>query len=319
MARKPTCEELEQRAKELEERAIECKEIEKMLEESEEKYRRLVDNANEAIFVARDGVLQFANPKTMEITGYSEDELFSTRFADLCHPEDREMVLDRSVRRQNGESVVNMYPFRLVRKDREVRWVEANAVLICWEGRPATLNLLNDITKRKQAEEALKKSEATARALLNAPDDVALLIDPDSTIVALNEIAAKALGKSPDELIGTCVLDGFPPEVAEFRKAQGLKVIRSGKPVHFEDQRDGKWFDQSVYPIFDSQGKVVRVAVFAHDITELKETAQSLRQREKELEIKTESLEELNTALRVLLKRREEDKTEGQYPLDLIL
>ena len=90
MATKPTYEELQQRAKELEKRAFECKQIEEMLEESEEKYRRLVDNANEAIFVARDGVLQFANPKTIEITGYSQDELLSMRFTDLCHPEDRE-------------------------------------------------------------------------------------------------------------------------------------------------------------------------------------------------------------------------------------
>jgi PAS domain-containing protein len=60
-------------------------------------------------------------------------------------------------------------------------------------------------TSRKWAEEALRESEETARALLNAPIDSLILIDPEGTILAINEIAAQGLGKRVDELVGVCV------------------------------------------------------------------------------------------------------------------
>jgi DNA-binding CsgD family transcriptional regulator len=87
-----------------------------------------------------------------------------------------------------------------------------------------------------------------------------------------------------------------------------MKVIRSGEPVHFEDRRNGRWFEQSVYPVFGPMGEVVRLAVFAKNITARKKAEQELKTREKELEIKTRSLEDANTALKVLLKRRDKDK-----------
>jgi two-component system sporulation sensor kinase A len=128
--------------------------------------------------------------------------------------------------------------------------------------------------------QALRDSEETAWALLNAPPDPMLLLDPDVIIVNLNEAAAQGLGKSRDELIGVCALDMFPPEVAQHRRARLEQVILSGQPVRFEDQRAGRWFDQSVYPIFSAQGEVVRVAVLARDVTERKRAEQQLRESE---------------------------------------
>jgi PAS domain S-box-containing protein len=134
-------------------------------------------------------------------------------------------------------------------------------------------------TEHKWTEEALRASEETARALLNASNDSALLMEPDGTIVALNETTVRQLGKSVEGLVGTCVFDLFPPDVAEHRKAQNEKVVRSGTPVRYEDQRTGTWFDNSVYPVFDAQGKVVRLAVFARDITQRKQAEETLKRR----------------------------------------
>jgi PAS domain S-box-containing protein len=137
------------------------------------------------------------------------------------------------------------------------------------DGKPiGIVNIARDITERKQAEEKLRDREATMRALLNAPIEMAVLMDADGTILALNEAAAQSLGRSTtDELIGLCVYDLFPPAVAEFRKAQVDTVFRSGTPLRFEDGREGRFFDHSLYPVFDAQGKVVRMAVYVHDIT----------------------------------------------------
>jgi PAS domain S-box-containing protein len=120
---------------------------------TEEKYRLVVDNAKEAIFVAQDGMLKFLNPKTVELVGYPRGELTSRPFSEFIHPEDRELVLERHLRRLRGEEFPGIYSFRVVDNEGNIKWVEINAVLIFWDGRPATLNFLNDISRRKLAED----------------------------------------------------------------------------------------------------------------------------------------------------------------------
>jgi len=135
----------------------------------------------------------------------------------------------------------------------------------------------------QRTKNTLRESEQTARALLNTPVDTVVLLEPDGTIVDLNEAAAQGLGKSRDELIGASALDMFPPGVAQHRRAQGERVISSGQPVRFVDQREGKWFDQSVYPVLDAQGKVARIAIVARDVTEHRRAGQALRKRAAQL------------------------------------
>jgi len=141
------------------------KRVEEALRKSEAEYRLLVENANEAIAVACDGMLRFVNPKAAELTGYSREELTSRPFVDFIHPDDREMVVERHMRRLRGEQVPEVYPFRVIDKDGNTKWLEISAVLISWENRPATLNFLNDITERRKAEEEVKRSRAELRRL----------------------------------------------------------------------------------------------------------------------------------------------------------
>ena len=149
----------------------------------------------------------------------------------------------------------------------------------------------NEIVQRKAAEEALQESEETAQALLNAPTDRAFLLDTRGFILALNKPAADAFGKSLDELIGLCVFDLFSSDIAQHRKAYHDEVVRSSQPVHYEDDRDCRYLDTNVYPIFDAQGKVVRVALFSRDITEQKETEKELRVAKENLSRYSKDLE----------------------------
>lgn len=120
---------------------------------TEEKYRLVVENANEAIIIAQEGYLRFVNPKMIEILGYSEKELLSKPLDGFIHPADRKMVLERYRRRIIGEDVPPVYDFRVIDKKGCLKWLEINAVAISWEGKLATLNFLTDITKRKQDEQ----------------------------------------------------------------------------------------------------------------------------------------------------------------------
>jgi two-component system, cell cycle sensor histidine kinase and response regulator CckA len=143
----------------LEQEITERKQSEEALRESEERYRNLFENANEAIFVVQDGKLVFLNPMTIMITGYSGEELMASPFSEFIYPDDRDMVSDRHVKRLKGENLPHIYSFQIIRRDGNVRWVELNAVLINWKGKKATLNFLNDITERKRMEEELLKAD----------------------------------------------------------------------------------------------------------------------------------------------------------------
>jgi diguanylate cyclase (GGDEF)-like protein/PAS domain S-box-containing protein len=147
---------LRRRVEELEASQARMAESEIALRESEAKYRAIVEHANDAIVVAQDGRIRFANRKTASVSGYSQEELIGRSFEEFLHPDDRELVLMRhqiGMRGEPGQGLI--YPFRIVCRNGSTIWVEINPVAITWEGHPATLNLLSDVTERKRAEKTI--------------------------------------------------------------------------------------------------------------------------------------------------------------------
>jgi PAS domain S-box-containing protein len=151
--------ELWQTNKNLRQEIIERQRAEDAMRESEEKYRLLVDNADTAIFIAQDGVIKFPNPKTMELTGYSARELTIKPFSNLIHPKDRDLVIERHRARLAGEDLPNSYEFRFINKDGQEVWAHLSTALISWEGHPATLNFLRDVTSQKILENKLRQAQ----------------------------------------------------------------------------------------------------------------------------------------------------------------
>jgi PAS domain S-box-containing protein len=146
--------------------------------------------------------------------------------------------------------------------------------------RPYTV-LFRDL---KQREEDLQESDENLRAILNSSTASVFLTDTAGTIVALNETSARRLGKNADELVGSCLYDALARDVSKARRLRIEEVIREGTPVRFEDQRDGRWYGHSVYPVFDGDGKVRRLAIYARDITEHKEAEEELRKLSRAVE-----------------------------------
>ena len=217
------------------------KQAEEALRESEENYRSLFENAYEAIFVAQEGKLVFLNPRTIMMIGYSAEEILSKPFIEFIHPEDRDMVVDRHVRRLKGEELSQIYDFRIIHKDGNVRWVELNVVAINWKGRTATLNFLSDITERKQTEEALRESEERYRALIEKSNDGIALVKGDRHLF-VNQKLVEIFGYDrPEEIIGQPVAMLIHPDDREFvvninrRRQRGESV-----PDKYEFKGQGK-------------------------------------------------------------------------------
>jgi PAS domain S-box-containing protein len=123
----------------------------------------------------------------------------------------------------------------------------------------------------------VRMQEKIARELLNASPDAAYLVKTDGIILTLNEPGAKELGQPINELPGKCIWDFLPLHVALVRREQMEKVIRSGAPVRFEDEWADRCLDNVFHPLFDDQGNVDQVAIYARDITEHKRAEKALK------------------------------------------
>jgi PAS domain S-box-containing protein len=134
----------------------ERKQAEQALRESEEKYRLLIENANEAIFIIQDGQVKFPNPKAREIADFLGLDVDKAPFADFIHPEDKAVVLERLDKGTQGEEVSELLPFRLIGRDGRHLWVQIDSVANTWAGKPATLNFLRDVTHLREMENRLQ-------------------------------------------------------------------------------------------------------------------------------------------------------------------
>jgi PAS domain S-box-containing protein len=208
----------------------ERKKMEEALGESEERYRNLFENANEAIFVVQDRKLVFHNPMTTVLTGYSENELTARPFIEFIHPDDRDMVSERHVRRMKGEDLPRTYSFRIIRRDGNVRWGELNAVLINWKGKKATLNFLADITERKRMEEELLKADKLESVGVLA-GGIAHDFNNILTSISGNISMAKMLAKPGDKALGLLNAAESASVRAQGLTRQLLTFAKGGEPV----------------------------------------------------------------------------------------
>ncbi len=152
------------------------KRAEDSLRAIEEIYQALIENASEGIIVVQDGLVKFFNPKIFEISGYSQDDLDSRPLQKFVHPDDRETVEFHFRRLERGE-FPQAYPFRMIHKDGNIRWVESSGALIQWDGKSAMLNFMTDITDRKQAEDGLRNSIQQVRVLADAMEKILLTLN----------------------------------------------------------------------------------------------------------------------------------------------
>ena len=157
-------------------------------------------------------------------------------------------------------------------------------------GVEAIAGQIGSAVARIQATEHLRNSEQTIRAMLDATTDVAVLLEPDGTFVAVNETAARHVGMTPEQMVGRCAYEFFPPDVATERERLAEQAIAEYRPISFEDESNGRFYHNSVYPVFNEHGAVVQIAIYTHDITEVMRAQRQLEDSERRYRVLVESM-----------------------------
>lgn len=321
------------------------KESEEKLKVSEERFRGLVESIPVGLMTIEGTKYGYVNPAIEKISGYTRDELYLMDLWDLVHPEFKDTLKEYVAKQNRGESVPKLYAVKIVTKGGEERWVERRAIPIELGEKPLVLITATDITESKSAEEILRTSEEKYRSLLENASDAIVLTDEPGNIVEVNRKAEELLGHSREELL-QMHYSQLHPKVSLERTIEAFKnIVKNGHGILRDSsicRKDGK-----VIPV-DITGSVVEysgmkvIQGLFRDITEhkhiedtleglvSKRTAElsekneqlmieikererveaSLRKRGDELKLRAGELKELNSALKVLLKQRDEDKRE---------
>ena len=185
------------------------------LKASEEKYRLLVENSAEAVFVIQDGMLKFVNAKTLELSKFSREELTSRPFYEFVHPEDRVMVMDHYLRLIEHDEAIYGLEFRIQDGKGDVRWGSVSAISIVWDDQASVLCFATDITDRKHLEDKVAEGERLLRHLVEGANDIIFITDEKGLFTYVNPSGLRISGYSEEEVIGKHFTELIVPEYRE--------------------------------------------------------------------------------------------------------
>ena len=251
----------------------ERKRAEAALRESEVKFRTMTENITAAIFIYQGNNPVYVNPAAVKTCGYTREELLSMHFWDIVHPDFIEQVRGWGLKRQAGEDLPSRYELKIKTKQGAERWFDYAAAAIQYNGGTAVLGTAIDITERKLAEEALRKSEERYRLTAeNIPIHLGV-INQDRKFVLWNKYSVKMFGYTRDEVINRESFDliisgkGLSEELI---RAAGDDGIYDGDLTL--QRKDGSQFPGHliVVPSKNADGLITGYYGFAEDITQRK-------------------------------------------------
>ena len=270
---------------------------------TEEHYRQVVENADEAILVIQDGWVKFCNPKSVEISGYAEKEQMGRPFLEFIDPANRDLVKKNYSRRLAGKPSPERYEITFIHKDGRPRFLLLNTRLITWDDRPASLVFATDITEKKLVQEALRESEGRYRTLFEATEEGVFIISEDGRVIDINQACRKLFGfKKTDDLDGYYASDFYVTQ--EHRRAFVKAMHQKGFVHTFEAtyrRFNGTSFQGMVSATLqrDDQGRPLFMGII-RDMTERRRAEGALR----ESELKYRSLIETTDTGFVILDER---------------
>ncbi len=262
-------------------------EEEKKKEESEEKYRNLIEKSHDAIVILQDDKIKLANQRVVDLTGYSRKELEELDFKKAIATEHREIVLDRYKRRQKGEEVTDHYEFAILTKNGQRKDVEMNVALVEFRGKIASFAFLKDVTEKKIAESELKKVKEYLNNIINTSQVAITVVDNDWNISIFNQGAERLTGYKGEEVIEKRKVQDFYADEKDFVFIQ-KKLSEEGLIENYETtllKKDGSKIpiSISVSLLRDREGKPIGSIGISTDISQRRKMEGELRESEARL------------------------------------
>ena len=276
------------------------KQIEQALNESEAKYRNLVEQADDGITVIQDEKIVFANRTFAEITGRTFVAILNTPFTEYIPADDVPKIASLYQRRMD-EGTPSISETTIQHKDGSQVEVEFNAGLTIFDGNPAVQVIIRDITARKQAEAALQATEEQFRQLVEQSPMSIQLMTPDGRITKVNQAFMALWGISEDSL-PEAVANYSMLEDEEARQRGVMPLIEKafkGEAVVLPEieydagitmgaigvnaKANKRWIQPLLYPVKNEKGEVVSVVEMEEDITERKQSEQQILEYQERL------------------------------------
>ena len=209
------------------------KNVEYQLKEEEERYRILSDVTIEGIVIHHSGVIKDLNPSFLKLLGFEREELLGKNFLDYVYKEDR-AVVQENISKESERT----YEIRLVKKSGKKFFAEVESRKIQLPGVELRMAAVRDITRRKQAEEALLESEKRMRAITDSAHDGIIMIGRDGLVTYWNPAAERILGYASVEAMGKNLVGLIAPSQFHESFSEAFRMFRPSN-----DQAAGKSFD----------------------------------------------------------------------------
>jgi PAS domain S-box-containing protein len=252
------------------------KAAEDLLRRSEEKYRQIVETANEGIIaIDRDSRVTFVNQRYADFLGYTVEEIIGNKVESTMHPDD---LADHEIRMQNRRALKKeFYERRVVKRDGSIAWILISVVPIQdREGAFAgSFAMMTDITERKQADQKVRESEARFEQVANISNEWIWEVDTDGLYQYSSAAVERILGYTPEEIVGRMhYYDLFDPAVREELTRETEEAFRNCKPfsqfINPNIHKDGHivFLETTGTPFFNSQGTFTGYRGCDTDVTE---------------------------------------------------
>lgn len=310
------------------------------LREAEQKYRTLVEQANDAIIILQDERVVYHNPICEDLLGYTVEKARGRSFLDFIAPEDRELVGERYYERLKGEAAPHQYEVTVITQSGEPLVMDVKPRVIEYQGRPATMVIMRDITARKRTEEALRNSERRLAEIINFLPDATFVIDREGRVLAWNQAMEEMSGVKAEEIRGKSDYEYALPFYGVRRPMLIDLVLQPDEKIEqvydaLERDRDtlvaesyvhsfrsGAYLWGKARPMYDSRGQVVGAIASIRDITARKEAEDRLRASEAEkkaiLDASMDRIRLVDEDLRIIWANQKTAKDINATPEQLI-
>ncbi len=265
----------------------ERKRLDKEIKELEDRYRSLIEDSPDAIGVIYNGRIVFCNNKTIELLGYTYDEINGKGAIEFISPEDRERASKNLMSVLSGATLPAPREYQLVKKNGECIDIELTSSRIVYGGKPAIQGVMRDVSERKKRDVKIREMEERYRSLVeNSPDAIGAVCD--GRIIFINDKGLEMFGYTRDEIMGMDVAKTVSPEDREM-VLNDIKIVLSGGHIPPREykllKKNGEVFNVEITRSkIEYEGKPA-IQSTIRDISERNKRDNEMREYIRELEI----------------------------------